>query len=399
MSPGGLAERLSKFMDEFVYPAELEFQTDVVSAGPADWPQVADRLAAEARRRGLWNALLAIGDGRTLSESELAPLLEITGWSPFLAADALNLSTPDSENILLLQSRGTKEQADEWLEPLLEARIRSSYCMTEPGAAGSNPASISTRIESRGSDLVITGTKHWCTGAASPRCKLLIVLGVSDPEAPKDRRHSLVLVPADAPGVRIDGHRSVFGYREGHRGGRSTVTFDAVTVPRSAYLGPPGEGLSLAQTLLGPARLHHCMRLIGVGERALQLLCERALGRRVGSGVLADEGVVQGWISDARIAIDHLRALVRHTAVLLDQGEDPDIAVRLSVLKASAPGSIERIVDRAIQAFGADGLSHELPLAMLWTYARTLRISDGPDEIHRRVVVRAELRKARAVKL
>jgi acyl-CoA dehydrogenase len=196
--------------------------------------------------------------------------------------------------------------------------------------------------------------------------------------------------------VHVEGHRFIFGYQDGHRGGRPTIRLDQVRVPRSSLLGDPGDGLSLAQALLGPARLHHCMRLIGVGERALQLLCDRALDRQVAGGLLADQGVVQGWITDARIALEHIRALVWQTALHLDNGGLADISTELSILKASTPVTVERIVDRAIQAFGADGLSHEQPLAMLWTYARTLRLSDGPDEVHRRVVARRELRRARA---
>jgi acyl-CoA dehydrogenase len=390
-----LRETLVQFMDDCVYPSEAEFQAHVVSAGPADWPPVTDRLTAEARRRGLWNALLPIGRGDR-GERELAPLMEITGRSPFLATDALNLATPDSENIKLLAAYGTDEQRQEWLEPLLAGSIRSAYCMTEPGAAGSDPGHLTTSIQARGDQLVVKGTKHWCTGAASPRCRLLVVVGVTDPDAPRDRRLGLVLIPRDAPGVHVEGHRSVFGYQDGHRGGRPNIRLDHVTVHRSCLLGDPGDGLALAQTLLGPARLHHCMRLIGVGERALELLCDRALDREVAGGRLADQGVVQGWITDARIALEHIRALVWQTALHLDARGPADVSTELSILKASTPVTVERIVDRAIQAFGADGLSHEQPLAMLWTYARTLRLSDGPDEVHRRVVARSELRQARA---
>jgi acyl-CoA dehydrogenase len=395
----GLTRALLQFMDEGVYPGEPEFQSYVVSAGPTDWPPVTDRLIEEARRRGLWNALLPVGASRgDLGEHDLAPLIEITGRSPFLATDALNLATPDSENIKLLDAYGTEEQRHEWLEPLLSGRIRSAYCMTEPDAAGSDPARLNTRIDIARNQVVVTGTKHWCTGAASPRCRLLVVVGVTDPDALRHRRLGLILIPIDAPGVHVEGHRSVFGYQDGHRGGRPTIRLDQVQMPRSALLGDPGDGFSLAQALLGPARLHHCMRLIGVGERALELLCLRALDRDVADGVLADQGVIQGWIADARIALVHIRALVRETAWHLDIGGDADIPTELSILKASTPVTVQRIVDRAIQAFGADGLSHELPLAMLWTYARTLRLSDGPDEVHRRVVARSELRRTRARK-
>jgi acyl-CoA dehydrogenase len=392
-----LTQTLLDFMAECVYPGEAEFQASVVAGGPADWPSVTDRLSEEARRRGLWNALLPIGpDTAVRSERDLAPLIEITGRSPFLATDALNLATPDSENMKLLDAYGTDEQRQEWLAPLLGGRVRSAYCMTEPGAAGSDPGRLTTSIEPHGDQLVVTGTKHWCTGASSPRCRLLVVVGATDPAARLDRRLGVVLIPVDTPGVHVHGHRSVFGYQDGHRGGRPTIHLDHVRVPRSALLGDPGGGLSLAQALLGPARLHHCMRLIGVGERALELLCARALGRDVAGGVLADQGVVQGWIADARIALEHTRALVWQTARHLDEGGDGQTSTELSIIKASTPATVEGIVDRAIQTFGADGLSHELPLAMLWTYARTLRLSDGPDEVHRRVVARSELRRAQA---
>jgi acyl-CoA dehydrogenase len=392
-----LTQALDDFMDECVYPSEAEFQNYVVSAGPADWPPVTDRLIAEAHRRGLWNALIPVGTSRAVyGERDLASLIETTGRSPFLATDALNLATPDSENMKLLDAYGTDEQRQEWLEPLLTGHIRSAYCMTEPGSAGSDPGRFTTTIDVRGDQLVVTGLKHWCTGAASPRCRLLIVVGVTDPAASRDRRLGLVLIPIGASGVHVEGNRSVFGYQDGHRGGRPTIRLDNVRLPRASLLGNPGDGVFLAQSLLGPARLHHCMRLIGVGERALELLCDRALGRDVASGLLADQGVVQGWITDARIALDHIRALVRQTARRLDEGDDDELSTALSILKASTPVTVERIVDRALQTFGADGLSHELPLAMLWTYARTLRLSDGPDEVHRRVVARRELRRARA---
>jgi acyl-CoA dehydrogenase len=352
-----------------------------------------DVLRDAARRHGLWNALLPLErTGVTLRQRELAPLVEVTGRSPFLASDALNLATPDAENIKLLDACGTATQQNRWLDPLLDGTIRSSYCMTEPGVAGSDPDAMRTVIDIGDGTVTLNGAKHWCTGAASPDCRLLVVVAASDPDAARGARHTICLVPAQAPGVTISGGHTVFGYHDGHRGGRPTITFHDVTLPVDSILGHAGEGLGLAQRLLGPARLHHCMRLVGTAERALELLCARARERTIGWRRLADDGTVQDRIAEARIRIEHLRALVHHTADLIDAGDTDAARRQISVLKASAPLAVEWICDQAIQVHGADGLSHELPLAMLWTYARTLRFSDGPDEAHRRSVARTELR-------
>ena len=391
-----LVEQVAAFMDDCVYPAEPGFLAEAVAGGPADRPSVMDNLQNEARRRGLWDTLLPVGDNAArLDQRTLNPLVELTGRSPVLAPDALNLATPDSENMRLLDAYGTSEQQAAWLTPSLEGSIRSALCITEPGLSGADPTEIATTIETRGDSLVITGQKHWCTGAADARCKVLLVVGVCDPDAPRHARHGIALVPTDTPGVEIDGAHSVFGYHDGFRGGRASVRLDSVVVPRSALLGEPGTGFALMQTLLGPARLQHCMRLVGVAERALELLCRRAADRTAFGEPLADKGLVQDWVAESRIRIEHLRALVAHGAEVVDTGDDRAAATVVAVLKASAPASVEWIVDKAIQVHGADGFSHGTPLAMLWTYARTLRVSDGPDEVHRRTVALRELKPYR----
>ena len=394
VAPEPLIDRLVAFLRHDVEPAEAAFGDAVVHSRPTDRPAVMDTLRDLAHRRGLWNALLPLDrTGVKLTQRQLVPLIEVTGRSPFLASDALNLATPDAENAKLLDACGSAEQQQRWLDPLLQGTIRSSYCMTEPGAAGSDPQAMITTIDTGKEAVTVTGTKHWCTGAAAPDCQLLVVVGISHPEDSPQGRHTICLVPTATPGVHIHGDRTILGYQDGHRGGRPSITLDQVQLPRSSILGEPGQGLVLAQRLLGPARLHHCMRLVGTAERALQLLCERSGQRRIAGSALADVGVVRDWIAEARIRIEHLRALVAYTADLIDAGQASTARREISVLKASAPASVEWIVDKAIQAHGADGLSHELPLAMLWTYARTLRFSDGPDEAHRASIAAHELRE------
>ncbi|MGE0878316.1 MAG: acyl-CoA dehydrogenase family protein [Acidimicrobiia bacterium] len=379
MTADELRDSLEAFMAECVYPAEALFGQAVVGDDGARRPPVLDELQVEAKRRGLWNPFL----GRR--QSELTTLVALTGRSPMLATDALNLATPNSENIKLLDRFGTAEQRATWLPGLLDGSATSGYCMTEPGVSGSDPMQMGTTLRRDGSDLVVDGAKHWCTGAGDPRCAVLVVAGVHD-----DGRHSLALVPADAPGVAIEGGRTIFGYRDGYRGGRVSITFDNVRVPATNVLGKEGDGLVLAQALLVPARLQHCMRLVGVGERSLELMCGRAVARGFDG-----EGVVQDWIAESRIRLEYLRALVATTANELDEGDDRVAAANVAMLKGSAPANVEWIVDKAIQIHGADGFSHETPLALLWTYVRTLRVSDGPDEVHRRSVARRELRDAR----
>lgn len=391
-----LADDLAAFITERVVPAEPEFLAAAVGSGAHERPKVMDELQTQARNRGLWNVLLSVGDrSRQLDQRTLAPMIELTGHSPILAPDALNMSTPDSENMRLLDLYGTPEQRERWLTPSLAGTMRSALCITEPGVSGSDATQVATRIETRGDQLVVTGTKHWCTGAADPRCGVLLVVGVTDPDADRHARHGIVLVPRDAPGVTIEATSSVFGWRDGARGGRASVRLDGVAVPRSSLVGEPGAGFALMQTLLNPARLQHCMRLVGTAERALELLCRRVLDRRAFGSSLADQGVVQDWIAESRIRIEHLRALVRHGAEVVDTAGDDEATAVVAVLKASAPVTVEWIVDKAMQAHGADGFSHATPLAMLWAYARTLRVSDGPDEVHRRAVARRELRRYR----
>jgi acyl-CoA dehydrogenase len=394
-----LSERLEAFMAERVLPAEPVFDEQV--AGAADrWatPPVVEELKAEARARGLWNLFLPDDRyGAGLTTLEYAPLAEITGRSPLLAPEALNCSAPDTGNMELLARFGTPEQRERWLGPLLAGEIRSCFSMTEPGVASSDAANIATRIERDGGDYVVTGRKWWSTGGMSPRCKVAIVMGVTDPEAERYRRQSMILVPLDTPGVTRHRSTTVFGYDDGPHGGHAEISFDHVRVPAGSLLGEEGGGFAMAQARLGPGRVHHCMRLAGMAERALGLMCDRVAERVAFGKPLAEQGVVQGWIADARIAIEQVRLLVLKTAWLMDTAGNSAARTEISAIKVAAPAMAAEVIDRAIQAHGGAGVSADTPLAMLYAQARVLRLADGPDEVHRMAVARRELRARREV--
>jgi acyl-CoA dehydrogenase len=392
-----IRQRAEDFMREFVYPAEPVF-TEQAAARPDVWhsPPVVDELKKEARARGLWNLFLPHKEwGAGLSNVEYAPVAEITGRSPHLAPEAMNCAAPDTGNMELLAMFGTAEQQERWLRPLLDGEIRSCFSMTEPEVASSDATNIATRIERDGDEYVVTGRKWWSSGAMNPNCKLSIVMGVSDPDGVRHRRHSMILVPMDTPGVTVVRPTTVFGYTDQTHGGHAEVVFDAVRVPAANILGGENEGFALAQARLGPGRIHHCMRMIGMAERALELMCRRTLSRRTFGSAVAEHGVVQEWIAESRIRLEEARLLVLKTAWLMDTVGNKGAQMEISAIKVVAPETARWVIDRAIQAYGAAGVSQDTPLANLYAHARTLQIADGPDEVHRRSVARRELARWR----
>jgi len=388
-----LRDELLSFMDEHVYPAEPVYREQLAHAGdPHANPPVMEELKAEARRRGLWNLFLPHKTNWTegLSNLDYAPLAEIMGRSP-IASEACNCSAPDTGNMELLTLFGTPEQREQWLQPLLEGEIRSAFAMTEPDVASSDATNITCRIETDGDDYVINGRKWWISGAADPRCRLFIVMGKTDPDAPRHLQQSMVLVPAGTPGITNVRALPVFGFQD--REGHCELIFDGVRVPRSNLLGEEGGGFAMAQARLGPGRIHHCMRTIGAAERALDLLCDRVQRRTAFGRLLAEQGVIQTWIADARIEIDQARLYTFYAAWLMDTQGNKAARTEISGIKVAVPQMALRVIDHAIQAHGAAGIGDDFGLAALYAHIRTLRLADGPDEVHRMTVARRELRK------
>jgi len=386
-----LRERLEAFMDDVVYPAETVYEDQMrVSGDPHHHPGVIEDLKTEARSRGLWNLFLPDADlGAGLSVLEYAPLAEITGRSPEIAPEALNCSAPDTGNMEILHMFGTDEQRGTWLGPLLEGEIRSCFSMTEPDVASSDATNIRTRIDRDGDEYRISGRKWFSSGAASPRCKVSIVMGVSDPDADPYRRQSMVLVPMDTPGVEVEREPTVFGYQD--RGGHPQILFDDARIPVSNLLGEQGGGFAIAQARLGPGRIHHCMRAIGAAERCLDLMVQRSQARTAFGRPLSEQGVIQEWIADARIRIEQARLLVLKTAWMIDSVGVKAARTEVAAIKVVAPAVLTDIADRAIQLFGAAGFTADFPLARFYSMGRWLQMADGPDEVHRRSVARAEL--------
>jgi acyl-CoA dehydrogenase len=393
-----LQQRLLAFMDECVYPAEPRFREEAASLDDR-WgtPPVIEELKVEARRRGLWNLFLprTHEHGAGLTNLQYAPLAEITGRNPWIAPEAINCSAPDTGNMELLSLFGTEEQQRTWLEPLLEGRIRSAFSMTEPEVASSDATNIATRIERDGDHYVINGRKWWSSGAMSPRCRLLIVMGVTDPDAERHRRQSMILVPKDTPGVKIQRSTSVFGYDDGPHGGHAEIVYDNVRVPASNLLGAEGDGFRIAQERLGPGRIHHAMRAIGMAERALEMMCERTAARVAFGRPIIDHGVVQRWISEARVRIEQVRLLVLKTAWLMDTVGNRGARIEVSAIKVAAPEVATWVIDRAIQAYGGAGVAQDTVLPELYAVARILQIADGPDEVHHMAIARRETRRYR----
>jgi acyl-CoA dehydrogenase len=342
----------------------------------------------------LWNLFLPGSHGAGLTNLDYAPLAEIMGRSVEIAPVVTNCAAPDTGNMETLARFGTTDQKSRWLEPLLAGEIRSCFGMTEPDVASSDARNVATSIVRRGDHYVINGEKWWTSGAMHPDCKIMIVMGITDPEGPPYRRQSQVLVPMDTSGVTVARPLTVMGYDNAPHG-HASVTLEDVRVPVSHLLGDQGSGFAIAQERLGPGRIHHCMRLLGMAERAFDLMCERALSRSAFGGPLADQGVVQEWIADSRIEIEQARLLVLKTAWLMDTAGNKGARVEISAIKVVAPNVALRVIDRAIQMFGGAGVSADVPLAAMWAHARTLRIADGPDEVHRRSVARRELGRYR----
>jgi alkylation response protein AidB-like acyl-CoA dehydrogenase len=382
-------KRLLSFMDEHVYPAEPSL------ADHDGWepPPVLAELQAKARDAGLWNLFLPGEHGAGLTNLQYAPLAEITGRSPSLAPAALNCAAPDTGNMEVLAEFGSPAQQQAWLTPLLEGEIRSAFAMTEPEVASSDATNIGTRIERDGDEYVINGHKFYISGAMNPNCKIFIVMGKTDPTADRHVQQSMVLVPRDTPGLEVRRGMRVFGYTDGDHGGHAEVVFDNVRVPVANLIGQEGSGFAISQARLGPGRIHHCMRLIGMGERALELMCTRALTRTPFGKPLAEQGVVQDWIAESRVRIEQARLLVLKTAWLMDTVGNKGAHTEIQAIKITVPSTVEWIIDKAIQAYGAAGVSQDTPLAALWAGARTLRLADGPDEVHKRSLAYRELKK------
>jgi acyl-CoA dehydrogenase len=386
-----LRERLRAFMDEVVYPNEARFEHEL-SAARWQVPPIMEEMKAKARAAGLWNLFLPKSEyGAGLTNAEYAPLCEIMGRS-LIAPEVFNCSAPDTGNMETLVRYGSDEQKRRWLEPLLRGEIRSGFAMTEPAVASSDATNIQARIEREGDEYVINGRKWWTSGAGDPRCKVLIFMGKTDPDAPKHLQQSMILVPVETPGVKIERMLSVFGYDDAPHG-HGEVSFTNVRVPRSNILLGEGRGFEIAQGRLGPGRIHHCMRSIGMAERALEAMCVRAKSRQAFGKPIAEHGVVMEWIADSRIEIDQARLLTLRAAEMMDTVGNKAAQAEIAMIKVVAPNMLQRVLDRAIQVHGGAGVSQDFFLARAWAHARTLRLADGPDEVHRRHVARLELKK------
>ena len=396
-----LRERLLAFMDEFVYPAEPVYDEQLIASGdPHSHPPVIEELKERARELGLWNLFLPEPtedvDVPGLSNAEYAPLAEIMGRS-HIAPEACNCAAPDTGNMEVLNQFGTPEQKERWLAPLLEGEIRSAFAMTEPAVASSDATNIELRIDRDGDEYVLNGRKWWISGAMRERCKILIVMGKTDPDGVggnKFKEQSMILVPRETPGVTIVRNLPVFGYidQEGH----AEITFQDVRVPASNILSEEGHGFLIAQARLGPGRIHHCMRTLGAAERALELMCARAASRVTFGQPVAERANVQDWIAESRIEIDMARLLTLKAAWLMDTVGNKQARTEIAAIKVAAPNVALKVIDRAIQVHGGGGVSDDFPLASMYAHLRTLRLADGPDEVHKRSIARTELRKVAA---
>ncbi len=390
-----LRERLLAFMDEHVYPAEPVYHEQLVASGqPHFHPPIMEELKSRARELGLWNLFLPYEDAELsapgLSNSEYAPLAEIMGRS-HIAPEACNCAAPDTGNMEVLTLFGTAEQKNRWLRPLLDGDIRSAFAMTEPNVASSDATNIEMRIERVGDEYVLNGRKWWISGTMRERCQILIVMGKTDPGAPSYRQQSMILVARDTPGLKILRNLPVFGYidQEGH----AELSFEDVHVPASNLIGNEGDGFLISQARLGPGRIHHCMRAIGAAERALELMCRRASSRVTFGQPVSDRANVQDWIAQSRVEIEMARLLTLKAAWLMDTVGNKHARTEIAAIKVAAPNVALRVVDRAIQVHGGAGVCDDFPLAMMYAHLRTLRLADGPDEIHNRTIARHELRR------
>ncbi|OQO92622.1 acyl-CoA dehydrogenase [Saccharomonospora piscinae] len=388
-----LQERLETFMTEHVYPAEPRYRREIEESGdPHLHPPVMEKLKAAARERGLWNLFHpdpSYGAGLTIRE--YAPLAEIMGRS-LIGPEATNCSAPDTGNMELLTLFGTEQQRKQWLDPLLAGEIRSAFCMTEPDIASADPTNTALRIERDGDEYVLNGRKWWVTNAYHRRCAVLLVFGrTGGDDEPTHRRHSIVAVPLDSPGVHLRRALPIFGYQDPE--GHAEIEFVDVRVPVENLLGGEGEGFRMGQARLGPGRIHHCMRSVGMAERALELMCARARSRSTFGRPIAENANVQDWIAESRVDIDMLRLMVLHTAHLMDTVGNRAARTEIAAIKVAAPRVALQVLDRAIQVHGGGGVADDLPLAAMWAFQRCLRIADGPDEVHKRTLARRELER------
>ncbi|MCU1803902.1 acyl-CoA dehydrogenase [Cytobacillus firmus] len=389
-----LIRKLNVFMEENVYPNEALYEQQL-NEQENRWsaiPPIMEDLKRKAKAAGLWNLFLPESEyGAGLTNVEYAPLCEIMGRS-MIAPEIFNCNAPDTGNMEVLARYGTEQQKKDWLKPLLEGDIRSCFSMTEPDVASSDATNIEARIEKQGTEYVINGRKWWSSGAGDPRCRIAIFMGKTDPDANRHEQQSMILVPMDTPGVKIERMLPVFGYDHAPHG-HAEITYENVRVPSENIIWGEGKGFAIAQGRLGPGRIHHCMRLIGAAERALEELCKRVQNRTAFGKTLASQGVIREWIADSRIEIEQARLLTLKAAHMMDTAGNKVAKTEIAMIKVVAPSMALKVIDRAIQGFGAAGVSEDVPLAALWANARTLRLADGPDEVHRAQIAKLELKK------
>jgi acyl-CoA dehydrogenase len=392
-----LQRRLAAFMDENVYPNEATFLRQIADGDRWQPTSIVEDVKPKARAAGLWNLFLPESEyGAGLTNVEYAPLCEIMGRVPAFGAEVFNCSAPDTGNMEVLVRYGTEAQRKRWLEPLLAGTIRSCFAMTEPDVASSDATNIRARIERDGDHYLLDGRKWWTSGAGDPRCRVAIFMGKSNPEAPKHQQQSMILVPMDAPGVTVRRMLNVYGYDDAPHG-HGEVIFDNVRVPASNMLLGEGRGFEIAQGRLGPGRIHHCMRCIGVAERAVELMCRRVQARVAFGRPLADQGTIRADIAESRIEIEQARLLTMKAAYVMDTVGNKAARNDLAMVKVVVPRMTLRVLDRAIQAHGAAGVCDDFPLAAMWAHTRTLRLADGPDEVHREAIAKTELKRTAEV--
>lgn len=389
-----LQKKLTQFMEDYIYPNEQLYE-EYVNQQNNRWekvPPIIEELKEKAKAQELWNLFLPESEyGAGLTNLEYAPLCEIMGRSP-IAPEVFNCAAPDTGNMEVLVRYGTKEQKEKWLNPLLTGQIRSCFSMTEPEVASSDATNIEASIIRDGDEYVINGRKWWSSGAGDPRCKISIVMGKTNRDAPKHEQQSMILVPMDTPGLKVERHVPVFGYDHAPHG-HMEITYTDVRVPVSNILWGEGKGFAIAQGRLGPGRIHHCMRLIGSAERAVDEMCRRIQQREAFGKKLSQQGVIQDWIAQSRIEIEQARLLTLKAAYMMDTVGNKEAKQEIAMIKTVAPQMALNVLDRAIQAFGGAGVSDDTPLAFMWAQARTLRIADGPDEVHRVQIAKLELKK------
>jgi acyl-CoA dehydrogenase len=389
-----LQQRLRTFMDEHVYPNEATFRLQIETGDRWQPTAIVEELKAKARAAGLWNLFLPESEsGAGLTNVEYAPLCEVMGRSA-MAPEVFNCSAPDTGNMEVLVRYGTPEQKAKWLEPLLAGKIRSCFAMTEPAVASSDATNISARIDRDGDHYVLNGRKWWISGAGDPRCRIAIFMGKTDPSAERHKQQSMILVPMDTPGITIRRMLPVFGYDDAPHG-HAEIDFEGVRVPASNMLLGEGRGFEIAQGRLGPGRIHHCMRSIGVAERALEAMCRRVRARVAFGKPIAEQGTIRADIAESRMEIEQARLLTMKAAHMMDTVGNKAARGELAMVKVIVPRMTQRVLDRAIQAHGGAGVSDDFPLAAAWAHTRTLRLADGPDEVHREAIARLELRKDR----